>query len=283
MKAVAVALLLANLILFGWLYSHQQTHRPGIVTQTAGFPASVEPLVLLRERTKTAANAAATSTLAPEQGPVPVSPSVQVTSGLADVPDSSAEVVAENAAPPQIEDAPEGSDAVPGTMEPVVVPTPSETPAVVASERVCQTIGPFASRGQANEFGSELASLGREPAVRASQIEQPSGYWVYMPSMPHAEASRIIDDLSAKGVKDYFLGRQNFISLGVFSDKRSAEARVSDIVAHGYTPRLEPRFLTREVFWVDLEEQLPQRIDDQQWAALLKDQPDIRRQSVACE
>lgn len=282
MKAVTVALLLANLLLFGWLYSHPQTQRPGIVNQSTGFPPSVEPLVLLRERTKTAALATGNDTGSTVREQPLESPAPQAANERADLESSPAVAAAQTPEPPQTAESPDGSATTSGAMDADVTPS-SEITTVVAPERICQTIGPFPDRKRAEDFVSELAGLGRDPAVRASQIEQPSGFWVYLPAMPIDAARRIIDDLSAKGVKDYFLGRQNFISLGVFSDKRSAETRVTEITAFGYTPRLEPRYLTREVFWVDLEERLPERIEEPQWAALLNDQPDIRRQSVACE
>lgn len=274
MKAVTVALLLANLLLFGWLYSHQQAYRPAVVTETMPFPAPVEPLLLLRERTKTVLPQSddASQPAAREQTPEPT-----VADGAPPTLDSTV-TTADGSAPLPIED-----DAMePGTVS-ATEPEPSRVPAEITPEKICQTIGPFSSRARVNEFVSEVVALGGEPTVRASQIEQPSGYWVYLPSMPRTEAQRIIDDLSMRGVKDYFLGRQNFISLGVFSDKRSAEMRLREIEALGYAPRLEPRFLTREVFWVDLEEQSAQRIDAAQWDTLFQERADIRRQPVACE
>lgn len=274
MKAVAVALLLANLLLFGWLYSHPQAYRPSIVTETKAFPAPVEPLLLLRERS-TMAKTHSVETSPPraqESAPEPpisaeVPPALNNAATTADASDPSP-IREDTSATEEI------SPAAPQSGGPAAEITP---------ERICQTIGPFPSRTQVDEFVSQVATLGGEPVVRASQIEQPSGYWVYLPAMPHTEARHIIDELSARGVKDYFLGRQNFISLGVFSDKRSAEIRFRDIQALGYAPRLEPRFLTREVFWVDLEERAAQSIDAAQWNVVLKERADIRRQSVTCE
>lgn len=283
MKAVTIALLLANLLLFGWLYSHPQSHRPGVMNQVDSFPASVEPLVLLRERTKDSASQTESDTGSTGRELPPELPAPQATNERVDLESAPAVPAMQTPEPSQAADSPEGSEAIPGTMESGVTPASTGSTSETAPERICQTIGPFSSRNRAEEFVSELAGPGREPAVRASQIEQPSGYWVYLPSMPVDDARRIIDDLSAKGVRDYFLGRQNFISLGMFSDKRSAETRVNEISALGYTPRLEPRYLTREVFWVDLEERVPQIIEEPQWSELLKDLAEIRRQSVACE
>lgn len=280
MKVAALALLLANLVLLGWVYTHPQQQPSGAIHATP-YAASVEPLVLLRERPKTAESISETPPVEAQAEPIPEAVIPQPTSdqigtaqvAIPAVPESPGETLT-----------PETADAVPQpAATSATAPASSEPAPAPPTERLCQAIGPFPERAQAEEFMGALAASGRELAIRAAQIEQPSGYWVYLPSMPRDEAERTIDDLAAKGVKDYFLGRQNFISLGVFSDKRSAETRVRDITVLGYAPRLEPRFLTREVFWIDLEESSPGRIEDAQWQELLGRRPELRRQTVACE
>lgn len=280
MKTAALALLLVNLVLFGWLYTHPQQKMDSVIRMPE-LPASVEPLVLLRERAK-ADEAMAETPPAQAQAqaePVQESAAQQAIPERADIAVEATPATSDMPVPAQL---PESGPGVPQPGAPAAEPATDEPPPPPAG-RVCQTIGPFPDRARAEAFMGELAALGREPSVRAAQIEQPSGYWVYLPSMPRAEVERIIADLAAKGVKDYFIGRQNFISLGVFSDKRSAETRVNEIAALGYSPSLEPRFLTREVFWVDLEEDSSERLDDADWDGLLDSLPDLRRQSVACE
>lgn len=282
MKSVALVLLLANLALFGWLYTHPQQQQADAGRATSQ-PASVEPLVLLRERTKSVVPGHAIPSR-PVQAPAAPIPEAGV---LVQAPEQFG--TAQDAMPA----APESTNqaAPPGaqdmTQQPAVAPAASSNAAEHVSEpvpvRLCQTIGPFPVRAEVDAFLDELTALGRAAAIRVAQIEQPSGYWVYLPSMPQAEAERTIVDLEAKGVNDYFLGRQNFISLGVFTDKRSAETRVRDITALGYAPHLEPRFLTREVFWIDLEEDSSQRLDELHWDELLTNRPALRRQTVACE
>lgn len=281
MKVVAFAFLFANLALFGWLYTHPQQPQAGVI-RAPQLPASVEPLVLLRERPRIADAAA--------EMPVP-EPAARTPAAVIQAPSPDQTELTQETLPttPGLPSQAQMSEAAapPLTLPPAVAvaeaPAAPPSAPVVQPERLCQTVGPFPERADADTFVAELTALGREAALRTAQVEQPSGYWVYLPSMPRAEARRIIDDLATKGVKDYFLGRQNFISLGVFSDKRSAESRMSDISALGYAPRLEPRFLTREVFWIDLEETASSRIGEAQWDALLKNRAHLRRQSVACE
>lgn len=295
MKTVAGLLLLANLAVFGWNATHNQPYSANLATHTAAYPASVESLVLLRERTGTLESAPGRSPRSTSHERISTSPadvalehSARDTVGagaLSDdtVVESAATQTTDTSVPAQITST-AAMDTAATEPEPKSVAAAAEVDTTtLTTPPVCQTIGPFPLRTQADEFVNQLIAMGRASTLRSSQIEQPSGYWVYLPSMPQNAAQRIIDDLSAKGVKDYFLGRQNFISLGVFSEKRSAETRVSEISALGYAPRLEPRFLTREVFWVDLQESSVQRLGDAQWVSLLKEHADIRRQTVACE
>lgn len=288
MKYLVYVLILANLGVFAWLYTHQDNYRPAQPVATA-LPPPIEPLVLLNERNKLLSEAPATSA-AVSSGPAPMPEPVQVP-GLPSVSDpaledihaasdpdvsttaaASADTEAERTGPAQ-EHAPDQAD---------VQSVPDPEPAA-SLPRVCQTIGPFAEREQADAFSARLTALGQSAVRRTAETEQPSGYWVYLPSMPRTEARRTIDELAAKGVKDYFLGRQNFISLGIFSDRRMAESRVREITALGYRPQLEPRFVTREVYWLDFEESGPDYISVEQWRGLLEANPELRRQSLACE
>lgn len=260
MKFVVYGLVLLNMAMLGWLYQHRDDYRdlPASATQ---LPTSSEPLVLLRERGKAeSASVAAVSTTPAEE------------TKLSSPAPTSAPVV----------------EAMDGTASDRITPSvaaPSTETAVLASENkpTCQTIGPFAERQTADALVAEVSALGPSASVRTASVEQPSGYWVYLPSMPLSQAQRIVSDFEKKGVKDYFLGRQNFISLGVFTDKRSADARTQAITALGYSPKLEPRFLSREVYWVDIEEMSSEPVSADQWSEVLGKQTGIRRQPLACE
>ncbi|MFN2330053.1 MAG: SPOR domain-containing protein [Chromatocurvus sp.] len=274
MRFIVYMLLLANLGLFAWLYTHSEQYRPA-EPRAAAFPASVEPLILLRERPRAEPAAPALPEVsAPAQLPneveaLQMSPDPDANPRVG--PAAPENAAAETAPVPEAERAPVG-EAPAAELPPPPVPT-----------RLCQVIGPFSARDQVDALLSELTALGKTATVRAAQTEEPSGYWVYLPAMPRADARRTINELAAKGVKDYYLGRQNFISLGIFSDERSAENRLQEMIALGYQPRMEQYFVTREVYWVDLEELGPDHLSDAQWRDLLNAQLEPRRQPVTCE
>lgn len=289
MNYLVYVLILANLGVFAWLYTHQDDYRPTQPVATA-LPPPIEPLVLLNERNKPSSETpAVTSAAAPSEPPpmpapvqVPELPPVSAPASAAEgaVPDPDSLASAETAEDIHAELTGPVQENIPDQA--VAQPVPDPEPAAPLP-RVCQTIGPFTEREQADAFSAQLAALGQTAVRRAAETEQPSGYWVYLPSMPRAEARRTIDELAAKGVKDYFLGRQNYISLGIFSDRRMAESRVREITALGYRPQLEPRFVTREVHWLDFEESGPDYISAEQWRSLLEAQPELRRQTLTCE
>lgn len=274
MKIVAVVLVLANLLLFGWLMVHQQTGRPDISPVASVVHGAIESLTLLRERPERPDAETPVAETSPERIPLDTaSPAVEPTSDEQPSP-----VYAQ---PPDLRAPSAGPDpnaAESQADESRVSVTLGDTP-----KSVCQTIGPFDTHNRAQRVAGALSDAQLEPKLRTARIEQPSGYWVYLPSMAGPDARRIVGELSGQGVKDYFLGRQNFISLGVYSDKLSAERRVREISELGYQPKLEPRFLVQEVFWIDIAELSEHRMSDEQWGELLLNETGARRQIIRCE
>lgn len=286
MRLVILLLIAVNVGVFSWLYFHHEAYRPAPITDAPQFARNVEPLQLLSERNP----AQSTPTESHPQRDADRRATPQPTQDIPAIPedrppDSQPEATDETVVEVEPEETVAALSPHAGPEQESNVERPDPAPPVPEPDpvRLCHSIGPFPDRQRLTAFLNELTGLDQDPVVRMSRIEQPSGYWVYLPSMPRTEARAIVGELAAKGVQDYFLGRQNFISLGVFNDKRTAEDRVREIAALGYQPRLEPRFLTREVFWLDLEESGADPIAEGQWQVLLGAHDGIRRQPVACQ
>ena len=289
MKRVVLLLIAANLGVFGWLYFHREDYRPAPSAEVRPLPENIEPLRLLRERdagsqpeivVQRQLRQPAEATSRPEEaadaeiaGTEEALAQAPVELPVDPIPDDDS---IRPPAPPLDETAASSPLNLGGDTRDPVIQEPELAP-------VCHSIGPFPDRQRLNAAMEHLSEFDLNLTVRTSQIEQPSGYWVYLAAMPRAEARAIVRELEAKGVQDYFLGRQNVISLGIFSAKRMADERAREIARLGYEPILEPRFLTREVFWIDLQESGPERLDNAQWQGLLGSQEDVRRQPVACE
>jgi len=208
------------------------------------LPPGVESLVLLRER---------------EQEPKP--------------PETDPPLAPE----PQASESP-GDDMpleeTPPEPEPVAVEVPVDR---------CYSIGPFMAAEDQSAAAASLRRAGLEVKPRSSDVQEPIGYWVYLPAMASEEARRVAAALTRQGVTDYFIGKQNYISLGAFSAKSTAEERRRQITALGYEPRLDPRFRTRTAFWLDVLESAAAPVPEERWAEIQARYPEAWRQSLSCE
>jgi hypothetical protein len=253
-RYLVYALVLANLAYFVWhQYSPIEKSRE---MKPVPLAPGIEPLVLLKER-KSPEPAATVETEKAGQVQQPVTPAETET-------ETEAIPVVEYSAPVQAE---ETRDAM-ASSEP---------------ERVCQTIGPLLDKNDAASVSAQLYKQGYQPAVRGGEVREPSGYWVYMPAMPASEARAIVDDLDANGMKDYFIGKRNHISLGIFSSKRKARARQNRIKTLGYDAVLDQRYRTRIVYWLDIEEKGQPVLSSEFWEGIQAQHADIRVQRVSCE
>lgn len=208
------------------------------------LPPGVESLVLLRER---------------EQDPMPA----ETDPPLASEPEAS-EV--------------RGDDAPLGEAPPEPEPVAEQVPV----DR-CYSIGPFMAAQDQAAAAASLRRAGLEVKLRSSDVQEPIGYWVYLPAMASEEARRVAAALTRQGVSDYFIGKQNYISLGAFSAKSTAEERRLQIAALGYEPRLDPRFRTRTAFWLDVLESAVAPVPEERWAEIQARYPEAWRQSLSCE
>lgn len=282
MRYAVYLLLVANLAFFAWLYRTHEQYVPPDGPVVTVLPATVESLRLLRERGVDTVVAHGGDRLppAPEDSPSPPAPTGEVAT-LDAGPEGPLPESAEAPGEAVSSTDQEGTDVAAGNGRALAEALPPQPAA--APVRICQTIGPFLARRDAERLVGQLAEAGPQAVIRVSQMQQPNGYWVYLPEMERNAARRTVRELQARGVEDYYLGRQNVISLGLFSDRRTAEARMREIAAMGYEPKVEERFKSRDMYWVDLEEQEPDRLSDERWQVLLGPLADIRRQSVSCE
>lgn len=272
MKWSIYLLLLANLLVAAWWYP------PGDSVEQSPpappLPPGTERLVLLAEQDA--------QVLAETEQPAPEAPQQQA---------------ADAAAPAPVE--PEVSEPLPDLVqipfvpEPIPVPetalaTESEAPAEDAAQPeppaprtepepviACLSVGPFTDEAGARALRERLTAIGLDPQQRSETVQQPAGYWVYLSARPLDEARTIVEDLRHRGVEDYFIGRQNFISLGIFTDRTTAERRREEIEKYGYEPQVEQRFRATSRYWLDLEVPEPDLPGEAQWNDWLGQYPDV--------
>lgn len=149
---------------------------------------------------------------------------------------------------------------------------------------VCRTLGPLTTAEVAIRLRDRLSVQDFAATLREGEIEIPSSYQVYLPATTSGKAREVVSTLEAAGMTDYFVGRRNRISLGIFSSKSKALVRREAIRKLGYDAMLNTRYKTSKVYWIDTEEKTdhpPESPVD--WQQLTSDYPEVKVQQVSCE
>ncbi len=265
MRYLVYLLLVANLGYFAWNW-FQPRPIPSEVGP-APVPPDVNQLVLLSERATAVAEHLPGG--ASDGGGETRKPAKQVRSE----PVAAMEPVAGAKKEPQVQENAPPVQAAPTVPEAVAAP----------AENICQTLGPFLKKHDVTAVFALLARNGYEVNVRDSDTRVPNGYWVYLPAMQASQARRIVADLDAHGMTDYYIGKQNYISLGIFSDKDKAERRLQEVQRLGYKPKVDQRYRTRDVYWLDVEGRGTPLLRSEVWEQIQSQHTDVRAQRVSCE
>ncbi|WJW75120.1 hypothetical protein QVG61_11565 [Thiohalobacter sp. IOR34] len=280
MKPLLLLLVLANLLVFAWLQARPDLQPMVAEVEVPPRPAHVARLQLLSERPPLARPPASVA-VDPRQAQRQSDESA-AGEGATPVPEAEPVATAEAAVPPSAGAAEPRQQPPAGVTDelPDAAPEPSvpEPP-----RRLCHSVGPFDSAAAAEAAARTLEAGGWRAVQRVSEIQQPAGFWVYLPEMSREEAEATVEELVQKGVKDYFIGRENFVSLGIYRDQATAEKRQQEIRALGYRPKLEVRYRLQKIHWLDIEAQSGTGWEAARWAAFLDSHPGVHRQPLACE
>jgi len=135
---------------------------------------------------------------------------------------------------------------------------PGPPPALLTDVKRCITVGPFPDVAEAAHAAATLRSGGYEPRQRVTEGEVWAGVWVYLALPPSAGAvEQIHAKLKAGGVEDALEmpgpNDKPVISLGLFSESRRAQARVTQVQSLGLNPGVADRNRTGDVYWVDID------------------------------
>ena len=243
MRYLIYLLLLANLAFFVWY--PRPLEQDSERRALPPLPAGVDTLVLLSERDAQSAGTEAPAAAAETPAAPPATPA------------------------PEPEPEPE--------QEPGPAPAAEAVPVTL-----CQSVGPFLTRADADRAGRLLRDAGYEPQRRDARTREQTGYWVYLPPMPRRRAREIVADLDAHGMKDHYIGKDNFISLGIFRSRGKAAVRRRKVRRLGYDALLEPRYRKRTVYWLDMKTPGRPLADTPLWQKLAGKDPKIRIEPLTC-
>ncbi|HEY2682858.1 MAG TPA: hypothetical protein VGI93_05060 [Steroidobacteraceae bacterium] len=130
--------------------------------------------------------------------------------------------------------------------------------ALMTSVKRCISVGPFRDVSEAARAASTLRGGGYDPRQRVAEGEVWAGVWVYLPlPASKAAADQILDKLKAGGIDDALeMPGPNdapVISLGLFSESKRAQARVSQAQAMQINPSIADRKRIGNVYWIDID------------------------------
>ena len=132
--------------------------------------------------------------------------------------------------------APVPAAAAPKVSAPAAAPVQAK-PAPVQNN-ACMEWGEFSGDDLAHA-STALTALNLGKQLTRREVEQSSGYWVYMPSQhSHARALKKVSELKALGVTDYFIkmspGKWQYsISLGIFRTQAAAQNHLAELRKKG--------------------------------------------------
>ena len=122
----------------------------------------------------------------------------------------------------------------------------------------CFSLGPFADAGESNKAYESLFALGIPAKQRVVQERQPKSYWVYIPPYPSLEAAKeAVEYLKDNKVREYYIWLddplKNAVSLGLFTNLKTARSKVAQIKKLNLNPEMEVRFNEITEHWVDFK------------------------------
>jgi hypothetical protein len=262
MRYVIYLLLVGNLVFFGW-HMRELQNQDGMARALPAIPASAIPLVTLQEmQSKQAQELLSEPEPELESG---IDPELQ-------------EPLPEPEPESELELAPEPEPMEPGE-ELAMIESLTGLQPPGGGAITCQTLGPIMVVAQLRSLGGKLDELGLESRHRTTGNQKPVGYWVYLPAMERSQALEIKDKLDKRKDKEYYIGKDNFISLGTFRGKSRADVRFGQVQKLGLEAVLEPRYKKNTVHWLDIDRQTGDAID---LGAVLEEYPGIKLQEQAC-
>lgn len=156
----------------------------------------------------------------------------------------------------------------------------------VGSSKQCQLVGPFAELLHAEYLVEQLASLAIAAEIKNVEIMDGKNYWVYLkPEMSEKEALRRLYEVQAKSIDSYIIPSgelANGISFGQFSSEKEAQDKVSQIRDQGYAVEIKEIPKSHSEIWVEIKDKSGQKISEEKWLELLKDEKDIERRQNYC-
>jgi len=162
----------------------------------------------------------------------------------------------------------------------------SSSPALSDAEK-CELIGPFAELLHAEYLVERLTALDVVSAIKQVEIADGKNYWVYLkPEMSEKEALRRLSEIQqSKAIDSYIIPSgelANGISFGQFANEKEATEKAEQIRAQGYAAEIKEVPKSHNETWVEVHQKVGQKISEEKWLSLLKEEKAIERRQNYC-
>lgn len=163
----------------------------------------------------------------------------------------------------------------------------SESSSAPSDAERCELIGPFAELLHAEYLVERLTALEVASAIKQVEIADGKNYWVYLkPEMSEKEALRRLSEIQqAKAIDSYIIPSgelANGISFGQFVSEAEAKTKAEQIRAQGYAAEIKEVPKSHNETWVEVREKVGQKINEEKWLSLLKEEKAIERRQNYC-
>ncbi|MBB3858658.1 hypothetical protein FHY29_003989 [Xanthomonas arboricola] len=153
--------------------------------------------------------------------------------------------------PPPTKVAPTPNEVAAAAIKPSpAVPTPAAAP-----ER-CASLGPYATRADADAALARLRGQATRTRVREDKDAGVSTFRVMLPNVgDRAAAQALVKRIAAAGMGDYYViaqGEDNSIALGQYQSRERAERRQASLVGAGFPAQLLPSGTGQSRWWIDV-------------------------------
>ena len=153
---------------------------------------------------------------------------------------------------------------------------------------VCYESGPFVSSSAARKMQKAVSSLGINASIKKKVTREKLGYWVYLKPERSLALSRLkAEEVKVKGIEDVAVVIKSepkyAISLGVFNNKQTAEARKIKAESLGFQPLLTTRYNSETQRWVQMKMPVDKEPSEEQWRGLLKGKKGIEIKPMECK
>jgi hypothetical protein len=147
---------------------------------------------------------------------------------------------------------------------------------------LCQALGPFLALDDVQAVESRLVEIGMQPTQRVLESKELIGYWVYLPAMSEEAVESVVATLKKHKDREYYVGKNNFISLGTFEGLERAERRLKQTRKMGLDAILQERFASQSTWWLDIQSDAEALEATEHLNGIAEGRPDLQLVDLAC-